>query len=74
MELTRQQRPNRAGPGLDLQRPGAEERQPLRHQLGGRQRRPRRARLEVTRDKRVVYKFDDHALVKSATTVIVLDD
>jgi hypothetical protein len=30
--------------------------------------------FEVTRDKRVVYKLDDHALVKSATTVIALDD
>ncbi len=30
--------------------------------------------FEVTRDQRVVYTFDDHTLVKSATTVIVLDD
>jgi hypothetical protein len=30
--------------------------------------------FEVTRDKRVVYKFDDHVLVKSATTAVVLDD
>jgi hypothetical protein len=29
--------------------------------------------FEVTRDKRVVYELDNHALVKSATTVIVLD-
>jgi hypothetical protein len=32
----------------------------------------RRRTVEAAR--RVVYKFDDHALVKSATTVIVLDD
>lgn len=30
--------------------------------------------FEVTRDKRVVYKVDDHTLVKSATDVVVLDD
>ena len=30
--------------------------------------------FEVTRAKRVVYRFDDHLLVKSATTAIALDD
>jgi hypothetical protein len=30
--------------------------------------------FEVTRDKRVVYRFDDHTIVKSATTVLVLDE
>ena len=30
--------------------------------------------FEVTRDKRVVYQYDDHALVKSATSVVAPDD
>jgi len=30
--------------------------------------------FEVTRDKKVVWKFDDHMLIKSATTVTALDD
>jgi Mal s 1 allergenic protein-like len=30
--------------------------------------------FEVTRAKRVVYRFDDHLLVKSATTAVALDD
>jgi hypothetical protein len=30
--------------------------------------------FEVTRDKKVVWKFNDHALIKSATTVMALDD
>ena len=30
--------------------------------------------FEVTRDKRVVYQFDDHTLVKSTTTVVAPDD
>jgi hypothetical protein len=30
--------------------------------------------FEVTRDKRIVYKLDDHVLIKSATTVIAPDD
>jgi hypothetical protein len=30
--------------------------------------------FEVTRDKRVVYQYDDHTLVKSATTVLAPDD
>ncbi len=30
--------------------------------------------FEVTRDKKVVWKLDDHVLLKSATTVLALDD
>ena len=30
--------------------------------------------FEVTRDKKVVWKLDDHVLLKSATTVTALDD
>jgi hypothetical protein len=30
--------------------------------------------FQVTRDKKIVWKLDDHQLLKSATTVTVLDD